>query len=82
MCMFHEACVLQDLVIMLEQYAHDPLHALSLHRFACEMQQVLQSVCGTGGFAQVKVKSGRFTGFGQSKLFHWNLLKSHLLQKR
>lgn len=67
------------LVIMLKQYAHDSLHTLGLYGLSCKTQQVLQSVCGVAGLTQVNVKSGWFTGFGQSKFLRRNLLKRHLL---
>lgn len=56
------------LVVVLQQDPDYTLHALRLHRFACELQQVLQSISGVGGLTEVDVQSRRFTGFGQTQL--------------
>lgn len=56
------------LVVVLQQDPDHTLHALRLHRFACEVQQVLQGIRGVGGLTEVNVQSCRLAGFGQTKL--------------
>lgn len=63
---------------MLEQDPDHALHALRLHRLACELQQVLQRVGGVGGFAEVDVQSRRFTGLGQPQLLGWTFFMGNL----
>lgn len=57
---------------MLQQDPDHPLHALRLHGFACELQQVLQGFGGAGGLAEVDVQSRRLAGFGQAQLLGWS----------
>ena len=66
------------LVIVLQQDPDHSLHALCLHRFACKLQQVLQSISRVGGLTEVDVQSRRLTGFGQTQLLGWSFFMRNL----
>lgn len=70
---------LSYLVVVFQQYAHNPFHTLCLHGAAGEVQQVLQGISGVGGLTQVNMQSCRLTRLGQTELLGWSLLLGKLL---